>query len=187
MRELVQHPSKLNYFSGIMRKLDGFVKNDMYSPDVSSFGSHCGMERENYIAVNLQGDIITCMNTNVDSVALTGKTHKLGNISNLEGARLDTIKHWSERDKCSKCPVMPVCRGACMFQDGKNFGTTCEHEYSDLVPLLATAIYNKTGIMPYYIKPLEHDIPESRKDIFGMVGTAQQDASSRKVIPIKPI
>lgn len=185
--ELVNHPEKLIKFSGIMRKLSGFASLQEIPGDVALYGSHCGMERETSIAVNLQGDVITCMNTNVDSIALTGKTHKLGNIEALSEVRLDTIKHWSERDLCSKCPVMPICRGACMFQDGKDFETTCNQEFSDHIPLLVAAIYNKTGIMPYYIEPLEHDIPADRKDIFGMTGEAYKTSAIKKVINIKSV
>lgn len=185
--ELVNSPEKLVKFSGIMRKMAGFASLQDSPADVSGYGSHCGMERETSIAVNLQGDVITCMNTNIDTPALTGKTHKLGNIDNISEVRLDTIKHWSERDLCSKCPVLPICRGACMFQDGEDFNTTCNHEFSDHIPLLAATIYNSTGILPYYLQPLEYDIPADRKDIFGMLGEADTSNVFKKIINIKAI
>jgi uncharacterized protein len=98
------------------------------------------MDREDELAVDLTGKVMTCQNTGAK-----GK-HGIGSVGDFAGIRLDTAWHWSHRDCCNHCPVLQLCAGACMYLEGELFAQTCENEYHFGVALLAGVIKQLTGL-----------------------------------------
>lgn len=126
----------------------------------------CGLDAENVLVVNMNGDILTCQNTSANTIAQNGESHKIGDITKLDEVKLNTGTHWSRRENCKDCPVLSTCRGSCFFIQDELFASSCEMSYTNLIPLFAVAFESQTGYVPLYI--CSDTLPESRKNIFGL-------------------
>ncbi len=166
---------KASNFGVIRNKVASFVNSLRLKRPSSSLGQKCSMDREDNIAVDLTGNVLTCQNTSVASFAPNGKSHQIGHVSNLVDVQLTTSTHWSHRSECPKCPMLQICQGACMFLEGSLWDTTCDNSYSDAVPVFASAIEFLTGYIPVLI---EGDFRQDRKDLFG--GFSHQTANTAK-------
>lgn len=84
----------------------------------------CGMNRENIMAINMNGDVLSCHDYATED-------KYVGNITALE--QVDLSKHfksWDKRSKCPKCLVLPFCRGACPQVEGLARTLTCKNEFN---------------------------------------------------------
>lgn len=140
-------------------------------------GQKCGMDRADNLAVDLNGNVLTCQNVTAAAKKEDGTPHKLGRLDDLNAARLTTSTHWSKRSECSNCPVLQSCKGSCMFLEGKLWEAGCDNAFSDHLPFFAAAFSLMTGFMPRYIEGPQR---EDRKDVLGLVGGVPK----RKVFPI---
>lgn len=146
-------------------------------------GQKCSMDRPDHLAVDLNGNVLTCQNVSSKSTAPNGKMHNLGTVEALHEVRMRSSTHWSKRDECSKCPVLQSCKGSCMFLQGDLWEKGCDNAFSDHLPFFAAAIAYITGYMPQHIEgPQRAD----RKDIFGLL-SIPEDRPKRKVFPIHPV
>jgi len=166
----------------IQNKVASFVNSIKTGRAASSLGQKCGMDRDDNIAVDLRGNVLTCQNVSAASTAFNGEAHRIGHVSDFENVKLKTATHWSHRKDCPSCPVLQICQGSCMFLEGPLWGLSCDNAYSDAVPVFAAGIEFLTGCIPLYI---EGDFREDRKDIFGSRPDSVRPAA-RKVIPIQP-
>lgn len=164
------------------QKIMEFVDSIKQARPASSLGMKCGMDNPSQLAVDLNGNAVTCQNVSAASLAPNGQSHKIGHLSDLGSVAMKTSTHWSQRDTCPKCPVLQLCKGSCMFLEGDLYYAGCNASYSDNVPFLAAAIEFLTGQIPFYI---EGDLHESRKDIFGQLTKPQEAPKPKRVIPIK--
>jgi uncharacterized protein len=124
----------------------------------SALGQKCGMDRADQLAVDLSGAVMTCQNTGAQG------RHGIGNVADLAGARLDTSWHWSTRECCNHCPVLQLCKGACMFLEGDLFAQSCENEFHYNRAILAAVLREVAGLE---LERIEGDIrrPAIRKRI----------------------
>lgn len=134
-------------------------------------GQKCGMDKENTIAVDLQGNVLTCQNVTAVSKAPNGNSHKIGHVNMFDKIKLNTATHWKFREECSKCPVLQVCKGSCMFLQGEYFKLSCDAAYSDHVAFFAAAFEVATGAIPYKITAISDDyqLPPDRIDVWGVI------------------
>lgn len=134
-----------------------------------SLGQKCGMDDPHTISVDLMGNVITCQNVTVSARAPNGKSHRIGHVDNFDDIKLNTATHWKFRDECSKCPLLQVCRGSCMFLEGEYFKKSCDTAYSDNLPFFAKAFEQVTGALPYAIQAIEDDykLPDERSNLWG--------------------
>lgn len=160
-------------------KLLDFVNSVRTGRKAETLGQKCSMDRADNLAVDLHGNVITCQNVSAAATAPNGQPHKIGHLSDLAAVEMRTATHWSQREECSNCPVLQLCKGSCMFLDGPLWDAGCDSSYSDNIPFLAAGIEYLTGLIPYYI---EGDFRQERKDIFGQLASSQQPV--KKVIPI---
>jgi uncharacterized protein len=132
-------------------------------------GQKCGMDSENTIAVDLRGNVLTCQNVTAVSKAPNGNSHKIGHVTKFDEIELNTATHWKFRDECSKCPVLQMCKGSCMFLEDEYFKISCDSAYSDHIPFFAAAFEEATGDLPYAIKALDenYQLPAEREDLWG--------------------
>lgn len=165
------------------QKIMDFVQSIRTARPASALGQKCGMDKADNLAVDLHGNVLTCQNVSAAATAPNGQSHQIGHLSNLQAVKMRTATHWSKRKDCASCPVLQLCKGSCMFLEGKLWDAGCDAAYSDNVPFLAAAIEYLTGCLPYYI---EGDFREDRKDIFGQVHGVP-DAPKKRVIPIQPV
>ncbi len=165
------------------QKIMDFVQSIRTARPASALGQKCGMDKADNIAVDLHGNVLTCQNVSAASAAPNGEAHRIGHVSDLTAVKLNTSTHWSKRKDCASCPVLQLCKGSCMFLEGKLWDAGCDAAYSDNVPFLAAAIEYLTGCVPIYI---DGDFREDRKDIFGLVNGVP-DAPKKRVIPIQPV
>jgi len=136
-----------------------------------TLGQKCGMDSEDTIAVDLQGNVLTCQNVTSVSKAPNGKSHKIGHVNQFDKIKLNTSTHWKFREECSKCPVLQVCKGSCMFLQGEYFKLSCDAAYSDHIAFFATAFEAVTGAIPYKVTAIDdkYTMPEDRSDIWGEI------------------
>jgi uncharacterized protein len=145
----------------------------------STIGQKCGMDRDDNIAVDLHGNVLTCQNVSTVATSFNGESHKIGHVSDFENIKLKTSTHWSLREECPNCPVLQGCKGSCMFLEGEYWKKSCDNAYSDHIPFFAAAIDALTWYLPYKI---EHEaLPEDRQNIFG---NENEEAKPRKRFPI---
>lgn len=168
-------------FYNINQKVNDFIESVEYARPSTAVGQKCGMDKPNKLAIDMEGNVLTCQNVSAASTAQNGQPHKLGHISDLASVRLTTSTHWSNRPHCSSCPVLQLCKGSCMFLEGEYWDASCNAAYSDNVAILAYALYRMTGLTLVHIEG--EGLPESRKNLWKHVEVDKP----RKVIPIKQI
>jgi uncharacterized protein len=111
------------------------------------------MDREDELAVDLSGQVMTCQNTGAKG------RHGIGSVDSFEDIRLDTAWHWSHRECCNHCPVLQLCKGSCMFLEGELFAQSCENEYHYNSAVLAGVLKFVTGLT---LERIEGDIRRPR-------------------------
>lgn len=171
-------------FIGQINKIDDFTRSVLSQSHAKYLGQKCGMDNEHALAVDLHGNVLTCQNVSAVEVSKNGQSHLGGNLKDYDNVKITTSTHWSNRENCSSCPVLHLCKGACMFLEGKFWETSCANSYSDNVSLFALAIEKMTGYIPTLIKG--DGLPLDRQDIFGTT-FQHEDAPKKKIIPIKVI
>lgn len=147
-------------------------------------GQKCGMDQPGRIAVDIQGNLLTCQNVSATTVSGNGEVHKIGHILDMKKSALKTVTHWKDRPNCPTCPALVFCEGSCMFLQGDNFERSCETSYDTAITELAIVFEAYTGLLLESIE--SPNLPEHRADIWG----SQRDYGEtvkRKVIPIKVV
>ena len=160
-----------------------FVNSLRFERPASSLGQKCGMDRVDSIAVDLKGNVLTCQNVSAAALAPNGESHRIGHTSELGQVALKSATHWSHRKECPSCPMLQICKGACMFLQGPLWEASCDNAYSDALPIFAAGIEFLTGLVPVHI---EGELREERKDIFGFSDQVPpvRAAASRKPFPV---
>ena len=172
-------------FTITQQKISDFIQSIVTARPASAVGQKCSMDRSDNMAVDLNGNVLTCQNVSSAAVGPNGESHKIGHVSELDKVALKTSTHWSQRSECPNCPVLQICKGSCMFLDGPLWEIGCNNSFSDNIPYLAGALEIMTGFLPFYIEgPQRRD----RFDIFGLVeGVPEESEDKNKIIPIVPV
>lgn len=170
---------KAGRISSVRDRTMSFVNSLRFKRPASSLGQKCGMDRTDSMAVDLKGNVLTCQNVSAAAAAPNGESHRIGHTSQMQDVALKTATHWSHRQECPGCPVLQICKGACMFLEGPLWDVSCDNAYSDALPIFAAGIEFLTGLVPVHI---EGELREERKDIFGFSEQARAPRDS----PIKP-
>jgi uncharacterized protein len=152
-----------HHYENIQHRAEDFLDSLCERRPSSALGQKCGMDREEELAVDLAGNVMTCQNTGA------GGKHGLGSVFDLDGVRLDTAWHWSHRECCNYCPVLQLCKGACMYLEGDLFAQSCENEYHYNTAILAGVVKQATGLE---LVRVEGDIRRPKR---------------ARTIPIKPV
>lgn len=172
-------------FVGITNKIDTFTRGVLSHSEAKYVGQKCGMDNENIIAVDLTGNIITCQNVSVKEIAKNGESHLGGTLMDYDNVELKSVTHWMNRENCASCPVLHLCKGACMYLDGKYWDITCNNSYSDNIALFALSFEKITnGYIPVFIQG--GNLPADRQDIWGTV-LEHKEKNKRKIIQIKVV
>ena len=171
-------------FVGQYQKIDGFIQSVLSHSHSKYLGQKCGMDDEHSLAIDLRGNVMTCQNVSPLEVSKNGESHHGGTLDDYDNVEIKTSTHWSNRKECSGCPVLHLCKGACMFLDKKFWDISCANAYSDNVALFCVAIASMTGYIPTLIKA--EGLPLERQDIFGTVFEHKEDPK-KKIIPIKVV
>jgi uncharacterized protein len=174
---------KINFY-GILGKTDEFIRGVLSHTESKFLGQKCGMDDEHVIAVDLKGNVVTCQNVSVVENSKNGEPHLGGNLLNYDQVSLSSVTHWKNRNSCGDCPVLHLCKGSCMYLDGKYWDSTCDNAYSDNVVLFALAMQRITGYIPITITG--GDLQLDRQDIWGTTHT-HEEKPQRKTIPIKVV
>jgi uncharacterized protein len=135
--QLIEHADEM--FPTFQSKMGQVVHHLLAERPSDIVGQKCGMDDRKSLAVDLEGNILTCHNVG-------GKgEHKIGHVDSLFSARLNTSWHWSQRRECTECPVLQACQGACMYQDGQGWVNSCDAEFAYNLAFFITALYLITG------------------------------------------
>lgn len=170
---------KAGRISSVRDRTMSFVNSLRFKRPASSLGQKCGMDQTESIAVDLKGNVLTCQNVSAAAAAPNGESHRIGHTSQMQDVALKTATHWSLRQECPGCPLLQICKGACMFLEGPLWDVSCDNAYSDALPIFAAGIEFLTGLVPVHI---EGELREERKDIFGFSEQARAPLDS----PTKP-
>jgi uncharacterized protein len=170
-------------FIGQLGKIDDFIAGVLSHKESKFVNQKCGMDDEHTIAVDLRGNVMTCQNVSSLEISKNGESHHGGNLEDYSNVELKSVTHWSKRKECPECPVLHICKGACMFLDEKYWDISCSNAYSDNVALFAAGFTLMTnGYIPTLIK--SDTLPLDRQDIFGTI-FQHEEIKTKKVIPIK--
>jgi uncharacterized protein len=124
---------------GTMRdKIDEFLRSQAQSRPLVSLGQKCGMDRDDSIAVDMKGNVMTCQNMSAST------DHKIGHVNQFDAIALDTAYHFSTRSQCPRCPVVQLCKGACLFLEGEFWEAACDNSFSHNLAVMAAALYYQT-------------------------------------------
>lgn len=182
-KDILQNKGDIG-FTQVVEKIDTFTRDVLSHRPASTVGQKCGMDRQDTLAVDLRGDVITCQNTSSVETAMNGQPHLSGNITDMENVSITTATHWRNRKHCSECPVVHICKGSCMYLEGQYWETSCAGAYSDAIAIFSLALEKITGgYIPTFIKN-EH-LPDERRDIWGNILTHVEDKP--KAFPIKVV
>jgi uncharacterized protein len=170
-------------FGTIHQKVSGFIQSIENQIPKEMLTQKCGMDKEENIAIDLNGNVLTCQNVSPVSVNPSGISHHIGHVSNLEAVEVKTGTHWSDRSECPSCPVLHICKGACFFLTGELWEASCNNAFSDNITVFALTIETITdGYIPGYI---DGPLREDRKDIFWWQnGKPEKTRKAKKIIPI---
>jgi len=171
-------------FVGQLGKIDGFTQAVLSHANSKYLGQKCGMDDEHVLAVDLRGNVMTCQNVSSLEISKNGESHLGGHMTDMDNVEIKTSTHWSNRKECGSCPVLHLCKGACMFLDKKFWDISCANSYSDNVALFAVALERMTGYIPTLIK--NDELPLERQDIFGTI-FEHKEKPVKKIIPIKVV
>jgi uncharacterized protein len=171
-------------FTGQLNKIDDLTKKILTHYPAKYLGQKCGMDDEHTLAVDLRGNVMTCQNVSSLEISKNHESHLGGTLDDFANVEIKSSTHWSKRKECSGCPVLHICKGACMFLDEKFWEISCANAYSDNVALFALSFQAITGYIPTLIK---HDeLPLERQDIFGTI-FEHKEKPKKKIIPIKVV
>lgn len=172
-------------FLGQLQKIDEFTQAVLAHQNAKYLGQKCGMDDEHTIAIDLRGNVMTCQNVSSKEMSMNGESHHGGNLEDYDNVKLTTSTHWSKRENCAKCPVLHLCKGACMFLEDRFWDISCDNAYSDNVALFALALTSITGgYIPTLIK--SEGLPLERQDIFGTI-YEHKEKTKKKAFPIKVV
>lgn len=165
----------------VPEKIKNFINSIREGRTSESIGQKCGMDNPRNIAVDLNGNVLTCQNVSAASIAPNGQSHKIGHVDNLSEVRLNTSTHWSERKDCPSCPVLHLCAGGCMFLEGDRWEKGCDNAFIDNWSMFAKAFEIMTGFIPHTVEG--EGMREDRKNPFHFIPNTKK----KKVFEIKPI
>jgi uncharacterized protein len=165
-------------------KIDAFTNAVLSHMSADHLGQKCGMDDEHVLAVDLHGNVLTCQNVSAVEISKNGESHLGGTLEDYDNVSITTSTHWSNRAECPSCPVLHLCKGACMFLDNKFWEISCANAYSDNIALFALSFEKMTGYIPTLID--NDKLPLDRQDIWG-TRFEHKEVAPKKVIPIKII
>jgi uncharacterized protein len=171
-------------FAAQLGKIDGLINSILNHEESKYLGQKCGMDDEHTISVDLRGNVMTCQNVSSLEISKNHESHLGGTLDDFANVEIKSTTHWSKRKECSGCPVLHICKGACMFLDEKFWEISCANAYSDNVALFALSFQAITGYIPTLIK--NDELPLERQDIFGTIFEHKEKAK-KKIIPIKVV
>jgi len=171
-------------FVGQIMKINNFIQSVLSHSNSKYLGQKCGMDDEHVLAVDLRGNVMTCQNVSSLEISKNGEPHLGGSLKDFDNVAITTSTHWSNRKECGSCPVLHLCKGACMFLDKKFWDISCANSYSDNIALFCVAFQRMTGYIPTLIK--NDALPLERQDIFGTI-FKHEEKPMKKIIPIKVI
>jgi len=134
---LVEDPNAF----GLGARLDEFYASIQRRRPIEALGQKCGMDREDTIAVDLRGNVMTCQNTGAKGA------HKIGHVEAFDEIALNTATHFAFRPECMACPVVQLCKGSCMFLEGDFFVQSCANEFAFNFGVMMAAIWHLTGMV----------------------------------------
>ena len=173
-------------FVGQLGKIQDFTNRLLNHTESKYLGQKCGMDDEHTLSVDLRGNVMTCQNVSSLEISKNGESHHGGTLDDYSNVELKSVTHWSNRKECPECPVLHICKGACMFLDEKFWDISCANAYSDNIALFAAAFAVVTnGYIPVLIQ--SETLPKDRQDVFGTMFEHTEEENRKKVIPIKVV
>lgn len=107
-----------------------------YSHHYNYYGlTRCGADAKDRLFLKIDGTILYCQNYDVQN-----KEH--GTIWDLDHVRIHGITKMYDRESCTHCPWIHICRGGCPSAKGKNFAELCTIYSAMFRPIFKNFIEN---------------------------------------------
>ena len=116
---------------------------------VDSFRSSCSVHLGNHIVVDINGDILLCMNYPFKSY---------GNLKDYKNVKITGFYSHQLKKKCMSCPYVNACFGVCPIikdEDGPEFTVNCHNYKPCAEAMFKSAIDTLYGVRVIDIVPLE--------------------------------
>lgn len=136
---LKQYPFNIDA-GNLNHDLKNFFDSFTDHQPLNTFYQKCNMDSPSSIAVDLDGNVLTCQNVTANS------GHKIGAINDFQNVQLKTATHFLNRESCNKCPVVNICKGSCMFLKDEMWDAACEQHFTWSLAFLAFALKIQTGL-----------------------------------------
>jgi len=150
MREVIFEEAAFGLTWGVptvFSKLDDFFKSLSTQRPFTVFGQKCGMDNPDILAVDLKGNTMTCQNVNANL-----PNHNTGTYKDIKAVEMTLVHHFRTRSECVRCPVVQLCKGACLFLENEFWTKACDVSYNYNVAMLGAAMYRLTGGILRYIE-----------------------------------
>ena len=184
VEDIIHSEDKSIGFHSQIKAIDNFTVKVLSHKDnhISTVTQKCGMDDVNTISIDLKGNVLTCQNVSSVAINSNNEPHLGGNISDMDNVKITSSTHWKNRNNCSDCPVLHICRGSCMFAQNEYFEMSCNNAYSDSIAKFALSLKKITGYLPIYIDNMI--LPPERRDIWGDQLKHEEETKAKRVIPI---
>ena len=139
---LVEDPNAF----GLGERIDEFYASIQRRRPIEALGQKCGMDREDTIAVDLRGNVMTCQNTGAKGA------HKIGHVADFDVIALNTATHFAFRPECMSSPVVQLCKGFYMFLEGEFFAQSYANEFAFNFGIMMAAVWHLTGMVVVVVK-----------------------------------
>jgi len=131
----------------VFDKIGDFFNSIRTSRPFTVFGQKCGMDDPNILAVDLKGNTMTCQNVNANL-----PSHNTGTYKDIKAIEMTLVHHFRTRSECVRCPVVQLCKGACLFLENEYWTKACDVSYNYNVAMFGAALYRLTGGVLRYIE-----------------------------------
>ncbi len=109
----------------------------------------CDMNKEDNAAVNLRGHFLSCHDYGAEK-DFVGRLEELENVDVSK-----RLKPWSKREKCRKCLVLTLCRGACPQVEGLARSMTCRNDFAYFFAIFQAVFWSMFGLTIESYSPKE--------------------------------
>lgn len=111
-------------FPALARGSEQLLKRLVRREKLHPLSGKCAMMCADQMAITMNGDVLSCHD-------YSSEESYCGHISELDKVDISGhFKPWSKREKCRKCLVLSMCRGACPQVEGLARTLTCKNEFA---------------------------------------------------------
>lgn len=142
-----------NRWPGLKRKVANLMTRFIHHVDTSAIRSHCISSDDQVLSVDIWGNVLSCQNRPADGF-------RIGTLKDFDSIRNAMFTHWTLRENCKRCPVLPSCKGGCPDLSNMGFDRCCTNEFAYNAAIFRLAWWYLTGTILVTLKEAKQCITE---------------------------